>query len=204
MGTFNPDTLRSLIGNRGGFATTEKFEVIFGDIPSGLDIAVNRDLQFLCENVALPTKSISANEKFIHGVAYQMPYRQAFQELSMTFLLTDDMAQKKFFDAWQNKIIDPNTGNMGFYNEYSCKILIRKHANISNDFGGNVPYEITLEHAWPSIVAEVQLSHGGGNEIARLPVTMQYKRWLSGNVTGNVGQTPAVSNPITFDPTSVG
>ena len=28
MGTFNPDTLRSLIGNRGGFATTEKFEVI--------------------------------------------------------------------------------------------------------------------------------------------------------------------------------
>ena len=111
MGTFNPDTLRSLIGNRGGFATTEKFEVIFSDIPSGLDIAVNRDLQFLCENVALPTKSISANEKFIYGVAYQMPYRQAFQELSMTFLLTDDMAQKKFFDAWQKKIIDPDTGN---------------------------------------------------------------------------------------------
>ena len=46
---FSPDTLRSLINNRGGLATTEKFEVIFGDIPSGLDIAVNRDLQFLCE-----------------------------------------------------------------------------------------------------------------------------------------------------------
>ena len=40
---------------------------------------------------------------------------------------------------------------------------------------------------WPSIVAEVQLSHGGGNEIARLPVTMQYKMWKSGNITGNVG-----------------
>ena len=40
MGTFNPDTLRSLIGNRGGFATTEKFEVIFSDIPSGLDLSL--------------------------------------------------------------------------------------------------------------------------------------------------------------------
>ena len=39
---------------------------------------------------------------------------------------------------------------------------------------------------WPSIVAEVQLTHGGGNEIARLPVTMQYKMWKSGIVTGNV------------------
>ena len=187
MGTFNPDTLRSLIGNRGGFATTEKFEVIFGDIPSGLDIAVNRDLQFLCENVALPTKSISANEKFIYGVAYQMPYRQAFQELSMTFLLTDDMAQKKFFDAWQKKIIDPDTGNLGFYDEYSCKLLIRKHSKTSSNFGGSVPYEITLQGCWPSIVAEVQLSHGGGNEIARLPVTMQYKQWLTGNITGISG-----------------
>ena len=198
MGTFNPDTLRSLIGNRGGFATTEKFEVIFGDIPSGLDIAVNRDLQFLCENVALPTKSISANEKFIHGVAYQMPYRQAFQELSLTFLLTDDMSQKKFFDQWQNKIISPSTGNMGFHNEYTCTILIRKHGKLSLDFGNgsSTPYEITLIKAWPSIVAEVQLSHGGGNEIARLPVTMQYQRWVSGIMSGSrQPQNTSISMP---------
>ena len=39
-------------------------------------------------------------------------------------------------------------------------------------------------------MAEVQLSHGGGNEIARLPVTMQYKRRLSGNITGNVNGVP--------------
>ena len=192
--SFSPTRLKSLINNRGGLATTEKYEVIFsGNGIANLDSNVAKDLQFLCENLALPTKSISASEKFINGVAYQMPYRQAFQELSMTFLLTQDMSQKKFFDAWQSNIIDPNTGNIGFYNDYACKILIRKHSRGSLDFstsGPDVPYEITLENAWPSIVAEVQLSHGGGNEIARLPVTMQYKRWLSGNVTGNVNGVP--------------
>ena len=181
---FRPDTLRSLINNRGGLATTEKFEVVFSDMPAGMDASVTRSLQFLCENVALPTKSISATEKFIHGVSYQMPYRQAFQELSMTFLLTDDMAQKRFFDEWQTKVVDPNTGNMGFHEDYACNILIRKHGKQSIDFGGSVPYEITLERAWPSIVAEIQLSHGGGNEVARLPVTMQYKQWFLGNVIG--------------------
>tara|TARA_Y100000593_G_scaffold83448_1_gene157252 strand:- start:6187 stop:6801 length:615 start_codon:yes stop_codon:yes gene_type:complete len=200
---FRPDTLKSVIANRGGLATTEKFEVVFSDIPSALDGNVNKDLQFLCENVALPTKSLSAGEKSIYGVTYQMPYKVAYQELSMTFYLTEDMAQKKFFDEWQNKIIDPNTGNLNYYDTYACKMLIRKHNKISSDFGAQVPYEITLEGAWPSIVAEVQLSHGGGNEVARLPVTIQYKRWLSGNITGNVGQRPAVSNAM-FDPTSVG
>ncbi len=196
MSAFSPDTLRSTITKRGGLATTEKFEVIFsGSGIAGLDGSVAKDLQFLCENVALPTKSVSAQEKFIHGVGYQMPYRQAFQELSMTFLLTEDMAQKRFFDKWQNKIINPNTGNLGFYNEYTCKILIRKHLKTSNGFGGNVPYEITLENAWPSIVAEVQLSHGGGNEIARLPVTMQYKRWVEGNVVGIVSGSTTTQNP---------
>ena len=200
---FRPDTLKSVIANRGGLATTEKFEVVFSDIPSALDGNVNRDLQFLCENVALPTKSLSAGEKSIYGVTYQMPYKVAYQELSMTFYLTEDMAQKKFFDEWQNKIIDPNTGNLNYYDTYACKMLIRKHNKISSDFGAQVPYEITLEGAWPSIVAEVQLSHGGGNEVARLPVTIQYKRWLSGNITGNVGQRPAVSSAM-FDPTSPG
>ena len=37
--------------------------------------------------------------------------------------------------------------------------------------------KIKLEKAWPSIVAEVQLTHSAGNEITRLPVTFQYKRW---------------------------
>ena len=188
MAAFSPDTLRTTIANRGGLATTEKFEISFsGSGIQGLDGGVNRDLQFLCENVALPTKSLSAQEKFIHGVGYQMPYRQAFQELSMTFLLTQDMSQKIFFDQWQNKVVDPDTGNIGFYEDYTCKMLIRKFARSAQHFGDVADYEITLFNAWPSIVAEIQLSHGGGNEIARLPVTMQYKMWKSGNITGSVG-----------------
>jgi len=194
VSNFSPDKLRATIANRGGLATTEKFEVIFSDLPTGLNTTIAKDLRILAENVALPTKSISAQEKFISGVAYQMPYRQAFQELSMTFLLTDDMAQKKFFDTWQNKIIDPNTGNLEFYDNYTCRMVIRKHSHDNFDFGEAVPYEITLQGAWPSIVAEVQLSHGGGNEIARLPVTMQYKRWLTGNVTGSVNGQPRINN----------
>jgi hypothetical protein len=36
-----------------------------------------------------------------------------------------------------------------------------------------------LIDAWPSIVSEIQLSHSGGTESMKLPVTFQFKKWMS-------------------------
>ena len=177
--SFNPQKLRDIVATRGGLATNEKYQVSFFNLPSGLDISITNTLTFYCETVALPTKSISASEKMIYGTSYQMPYRQAFQELSMTFYLTDDMAQKKFFDNWQALIVDPTTGDLGFHDNYTCNMKIKKYGHLASGFGDTPTYEIEIFKAWPSIVAEVQLSHGSGSEIGRLPITMQYKKWLS-------------------------
>ena len=188
--SFNPQKLRDIVATRGGLATNEKYQVSFFNLPSGLDISITNTLTFYCETVALPTKSISASEKMIYGTSYQMPYRQAFQELSMTFYLTDDMAQKKFFDNWQALIVDPTTGDLEFHENYTCNMKIKKYGHLASGFGDTPTYEIEIIKAWPSIVAEVQLSHGGGNEIARLPVTMQYKKWLP--TSGNRGGTASI------------
>ena len=118
--------LRDIIGPRGGLATAEKYQVSFFNLPSGLDISITNTLTFYCDSVALPTKSISASDKMIYGTSYQMPYRHAFQELSLSFYLTNDMEQKKFFDTWQTLIIDPLTGDLGFHNDYTCDIDIKK------------------------------------------------------------------------------
>ena len=99
---FSPDTLKSQILPEGGFATNERYQVIFTGLPSGIDpdSKTNQRLQFLCDSVAIPTKSIAAVDKFIYGVSYQVPYRQTFAEVSMNFLVTDKMKEKVFFDNW--------------------------------------------------------------------------------------------------------
>ena len=177
--SFDIQKLRDITAPRGGLATTERYEVSFKKLPTILqNEAIVRDLTFYCDSVALPTKSINASDKMIYGTSYQMPYRHAFQELSLSFYLTNDMEQKKFFDTWQTLIIDPLTGDLGFHNDYTCDIDIKKFRRTDSTF--NTPdYQVRLERAWPSIVAEVQLTHGGGSEIGRLPVTMQYKKWLA-------------------------
>ena len=178
LSKFSPSTLRAEINPQGGFATNERYQVVFTNIPAGIDpdSKTHRRLQFLCDSVAIPTKSIAASDKFIYGTSYQMPYRQTFAELSMSFLVTDSMKEKTFFDNWQKQIVDEDTGDLKFYNRYTCGITISKFSKTQDDFI-NPTYEIEIERAWPSIVAEIQLNHSGGNEIVRLPVTFQYKKW---------------------------
>ena len=86
------------------------------------------------------------------------------------------MKEKTFFDNWQKQIVDEDSGDLKFYNRYTCGITISKFSKTQGDFI-NPTYQIEIERAWPSIVAEIQLNHSGGNEVVRLPVTFQYKKW---------------------------
>ena len=87
------------------------------------------------------------------------------------------MAQKKLFDAWQDIIINTRTGNVGFFDDYSCTITISKYSSDVEAPEGEADYAVKLLDAFPSIVGEVQLSHSAGNEVLKLPVTFMYRRW---------------------------
>ena len=183
-GTFSPEKIKNLLHHHGGIAYNDKYMVTLNkpplggtDLPGGDEM--RRQLSLLCDTVTLPTKSLATYEKSIYGPVKAMPYRMTFTEASMSFIMTDSMGEKHYFDAWQNMIVDQKTGNVGFFNDYICDITISKFGRAANDFGDRPTYEVTLFDAWPSIVSEVQLSHSGGTEAMKLPVTFQFKKWKS-------------------------
>ena len=180
LSDFSPEKIRSIVNKNGGFSTSERFQIKFTGGGSDFlttQFGKNADLAYLCENVALPTKSIMGADKLIYGLNYQMPYRHSYPEVSMTFYCTKNMPEKFAFDEWQTYIINPKSGDIGFHANYTCDIEIRKYSRDASEFSDPPVYAIKIEKAWPSIVAEVQLTHSAGNEITRLPVTFQYKKW---------------------------
>ena len=182
---FSVDTLKAEINNLGGFAKNNKFSVVIS-APSGIPAlqnnAILRRLSFFCDTVSLPTKSLATYEKQIYGPVKAMPYRMTFTEASMSFIMTDSMNEKKYFDEWQNKIVDPGSGNLGYFDDYICDINIKNFGRYVTTDSDTPTYEVTLIDAWPSIVSEVQLSHSGGTEAMKLPVTFQFKKWESRGV----------------------
>ncbi|MAH48678.1 hypothetical protein CMI37_22825 [Candidatus Pacearchaeota archaeon] len=175
MATFQLAELRKAFADHGGIARGQKFRVLISK-PKAI-ATVPDALQLMCETVSLPTRSAATNELSMYGPVQSFPYRFTFTEASLNFYLTEDFAIKKIFDTWQEKIIDPVSGNLGYFDDYKCSIDIEKFGG--NDFAttANADYKVKLIDAWPSIVGEVALGHSLGTDILRLPVTFQFRKW---------------------------
>ena len=174
---FSIDKLRTKIG---GFAKGNRYNVTFSNLPAGLSTAVNENLQYLCESVSLPTKGIASNAHDIYGPPREIPYRETFTEAALSFILDDAFTVKKFFDKWQEKIINVETGNVNYWNNFVATINITRLSNDATSFADATDkYKIELREAYPSAVGEIALGHTQGGEILRLSVTFKYRKWMT-------------------------
>ena len=181
---FSTNNLRAVLQSHRGPSKGNKFSVQFLNAP----VIIPEDLSLLCETTSFPTRSAATTEHNVYGPVYQFPYRFTFTEMSMNFYLTEDMFAKTLFDDWQEKMINSQTSNLGFYEDYTCDISIKKFSAI--DTSMNAPdYNLTLMEAFPSIIGEIQLGHSLGNEVQRLPVTFLFKKWANSSIAGNFPNT---------------
>ena len=174
---FSIDKLRTKIG---GFAKGNRYNVTFSGLPVGLSTAVNANIPILCESVSLPTKGIASNAHDVYGPPREIPYRETFTEASLSFILDDNFTVKRFFDKWQEKIINVKTGNVNYWNNFIATINITRLSNDATSFtdASNL-YKIELREAYPSAVGEIALGHTQGGEILRLSVTFKYRKWMT-------------------------
>ena len=174
---FGIETLKSKIGE---FAKGNRYNVSFVGLPAGLDTVVNEKVQYLCEAVSLPTKGIASQAQDIYGPPREIPYRETFTEAALSFILDDKFTVKRFFDKWQENIINVETGNVNYWSNFVATINITRLSNDASDFEtANDKYKIELREAYPSAVGEIALGHTQGGEILRLSVTFKYRKWMT-------------------------
>ena len=177
MAVFGIETLKSKIGS---FAKGNRYNVSFSGLPTGLDTGVNDNLQYLCESVSLPTKGIASNAQDIYGPPREIPYRETFTEAALSFILDDNFTVKRFFDKWQENIINVETGNVSYWNDFVATINITRLSNDASNFEiATDKYKIELREAYPSAVGEIALGHTMGGDVLKLSVTFKYRKWMS-------------------------
>ena len=175
---FSVDKIRAAAG---GFAKGNRYNVTI--IPPQF-MSSNSDtlskFQYLCEAVSLPTKGIASNAQKIYGPPREIPYGETFTEAALSFILDDKFTVKRFFDKWQENIINVETGNVNYWNNFVATINITRLSNDATSFAdASDLYKIELREAYPSAVGEVALGHTQGGEALRLSVTFKYRKWMS-------------------------
>ena len=192
----NIDDMKALIVKRGGIARGNRYGVqitnpirVKNQMDSGLDYLSNnitkegidtsfigngRDVFILCTAVSLPGKLINTTEATHNHNMSKKPYSMTTDQVTMTFLLTNDYYMKKYFDFWMELIVD-SSGNhykTAYKSEYSRDVEI--HAlNTKNE---NIGYGVKLEHAYPIQISQVELGESQEG-LMQVTVTWEYDNW---------------------------
>jgi len=196
------DSIKSTINRRGGVARGNRFGVYITHPSKGMNSLLNfnpatllsnlisgdgihagdfisdpRDMFLLCRNVTIPGKRISTTEATHNHHLSKKPYSAITDEVTMTFLLTNDYYIKKYFDMWQEMIIDTSGKHYKtFYKKEYCTDVTIQQLSSGNDV---VPgYSIILENAYPIQVGAVELS-SEGDGLLEVAITFEYDNYKS-------------------------
>jgi hypothetical protein len=124
-----------------------------------------------CENAELPGRTIATTSMKIYGVEEKFPYMSSYNDMSLTFIVSDNMKEKKFFDAWLNWI-NPNTSyNVKYKKDYSVGLRINQY-----DVQNKVSYSVDLADAFPIAVNGMDLNWSADG-YHKLTVTFAYTSW---------------------------
>jgi hypothetical protein len=147
-----------------------------------------RDTWILCTAATIPGKRISTTEATHNHHLAKKPYSMATDEVSMTFLVTGDYYMKKYFDLWQEMIVD-STGNhykTYYKKDYVADVTITA---LQGDKDDTVGYSIILMNAYPIQVSQIELGEGVEG-IVEVTVTWEYDNWKTTKDRENKRSSP--------------
>jgi hypothetical protein len=192
MSNFSISNFISEVNSR-GLARPSRFEVFILP-PPGLGVLTGsgRFVSLMCESASLPAMSISTKPFRIYGASYQRPVSSEFNGdgITLSFYIDNQMEVKSFFDAWMFKVVNPNSFNVSYQQEYVSQIKIAQL-----DEQNTESYSVYLEDAFPRAVNMLDLNMGATNQVHKLNVTFAYRRWFpESELLNRLNFNPNLSN----------
>jgi hypothetical protein len=164
------EEFKSAIKTR-GLARSNRYVVKFY-VPGG-DTDGNQLAELFCEATSLPGMNIATQPHRMFGENREMPYERMYDTITLDFYVDADMKVKRLFDEWINRIVDPTTRSINYYNTYITDMNIQA-IGVGNDYDSK--YEVDLYEVFPKSIAPIQMS-ASSREPMRMQVTFQYKWW---------------------------
>ena len=188
------DNLQAAINRRKGFAHPNRFSLTFPILRQVVDSEQARDIEFFCESTSIPGRQILTNDYGPTRQTEKRPNGYSNEDVNFVFNLTNDYFIRDVFNRWTNAIVNRDTYEVGYKNDYAFDIFVHQL-----DEEDTKIYTVSLRDAFPVTVQNIDLNNTTTDSVQKLNVTMAYRDFeeLKGEPIGIV---PA---PIA-DPTPAG
>ena len=146
-----------------------------------------RDISILCESVSLPGRQITTIDYTAERQAIKVPYSVINEDISMTFILTNDYYMKKMFDAWATGIFDVEKYRAGYKKDFVTDVIIQQLNQ------QNIPiYSVRLEGAFPVTISAINLDNNSENTVQKMTVTLSYENYVPEDIIDTIKSTASV------------
>jgi len=208
QGIISPTTIddfKSVISRRSGLAPANRFAIFMsppsqtllnldlqnvasnllsGNFGAGQLVNDPRDIAILCESCSLPGRQIQTLEHQNRNYRQSVKEPQGYfnEDVNFVFHLTNDYHMKKVFNRWLDLIIDPETYQVAYKNEFVSDVTIQQLNQ------QNVPvYGVKLKNAFPVTVNTIELNNSS-TETQKLNVTLTYEDYeTEGSIASSIG-----------------
>lgn len=156
-----------------GLARPNKYSVTLFP-PAGLGMAP-RDLAMMAESVSMPGQNIRAGTDVLrHGPQREVAQGFTYGPISINFICTEGMPEKKFFEDWQEFTVNKTTWEPKFYKDYVGRIHV-KALNVMDQ----PTYTVKIFEAYPKTVSAQEFSYGATGSYQTISVEITYRYWTS-------------------------
>ena len=148
-----------------------------------------RLLTLRCETAELPSRTFTtAEQKFGSNPIEKYPYHTTFNDLTLTFIVSGDMQEKRIFDKWMNKIMPSTNFNPQYKYNNSTPNYVSTIQVIQYNLQNEAQYVVSLYDAYPISVNQLDLDWSSDGH-HKLTVVFAYTYWEpgSGNLTVSIG-----------------
>lgn len=129
-------------------------------------------INVFCHTCTMPQRSLMTYEHKQLNAPYKVPYSQSYDPVSFVFYGDGDLSARRYFEIWQNAVVNIQSNTMNFYSEYVSDVIIEQL-----DTEGNPTYGVQLIEAYPMSVTAMDYSYSNQNTIQNIAIVLTYKYW---------------------------
>ena len=180
---------------------------------------VSKQLTLQCQSVSLPAHDLQTqNRAYASEPGREMVQTHGYAgTIDCTFLLSNDLREKHYFEQWQNLAVDNYTHKANYYDDYIGSMEIYQmstkakrnvgpnrvpgpHAEIPNEkhakFEEERTYGVRASEVYPKTVGAISYAASSANEIATLDVRFEFRQWYNIGTDNKFGTADSELRPF--------
>lgn len=141
---------------------------------------------FLCRSAGIPASSVGTVEVPFRGRVIKLPGDRTFESWTVTVMADEDMALRGYFEKWMDRLNKHDDG-AGYTSDFASTLQVDQlgRGTASGDDPSdphNVVRSYKFNNAFPSNIAQIDLSYDNNNTVAEYTVEFQYDWWETDDV----------------------